>query len=226
VLTEGSLGTRRLANAVNFLVGRTNGLQAITTAIPVGGAIWTEQILNNMRRRVLNVRTALAQNVADRSQGQRIGQTVDALRQVFEAIDDLRAHHGAEMSQSQGGDLRQFVGLLAEILSYLSNDTDLYAGRGQQPVFVGEGFSSERRLLRSFLGGKPIEFFEVLRRFDRESLHPHAGTLRGVCDILARNAHETTNPQDKRDKQRAIAALLQVLHREFWTSYRYGLARL
>jgi len=152
---------RTLAAGLTSLVPNGTDVATVQTAIRVPSPQWAAQLAESLNRRFQQIHLGLQANSAGQAGGQDVVQTVNAMRGLFFAINDIRVDYFPTMDAVNKGN---FVTLLVTMLSYIiEHNADLYRGI-DRPAYAGEANRNERRLFSCWFAeeSQPIQFLTIL----------------------------------------------------------------
>ncbi|KAK3677498.1 hypothetical protein LTR78_002348 [Recurvomyces mirabilis] len=168
--TSGHELIHRLADVLSQLVRTDDDLRILQQAIPVAGQLWSAQLVSNMDRRFYAIENGLRQNINNLREGQDVVRTIGLLRDLFKALDGIRARYFGRLSNVNRGTLVSQV--VRMLLWMFETNRDLYANTAR-PASAGAAIHGEQRLLSCFLSAQsqPQVIFGVINRFDGHYQH-------------------------------------------------------
>ncbi|KAK4540232.1 hypothetical protein LTR36_009637 [Oleoguttula mirabilis] len=170
-----------------------------------------------LHQRSVEIRQRLQANRVNASQGEGVVRTVDHLRALFSATDNIRRNHFVTMSAAER---RPFVALLIWILeTILLDDRDQYQD-STRPAYAAEGVQSERRLLSAFLAERahPLVFLDVIRQLGSALLHEFAPKIEAMRTRLEALTRQVPADHPNRDQLRRVTQYFNALAQHARTS--------
>ncbi|KAK4888366.1 hypothetical protein LTR27_012734 [Elasticomyces elasticus] len=202
----------RVVRALFQLVRSDEDLAILQACIPVPGPIWSQQLALNMYRRFQAIAQGLEQNALGGA-GQDVVHTIDALRSMFQNIDDIRSRY---FNGLDVGTRDRLMTTLITIMNYIvSNNGDLYTNVNR-PAYAGEGSRNERRLFSCFMSPEsgPQQFITVLRKCSDDLTHERVRirAIRTLFQEYAANGIEGGVPRaDLELMANHLGAILQLI---------------
>ncbi|KAK4552973.1 hypothetical protein LTR86_009897 [Recurvomyces mirabilis] len=180
--TSGHELIHRLADTLSQLVRTDDDLRILQQAIPVAGQLWSAQLVSNMDRRFNAIQIGLGRNIRNMREGQDVVRTIGLLRDLFNALDGIRARYFGRLSNVNRDTLVSQV--IRMLLWMFETNRDLYADTAR-PASAGAAIHGEQRLLSCFLSAQsqPQIIIGVINRFDGHFQH-EAARLRQLFEMV------------------------------------------